>query len=280
MKRTILTVIFFAALTGPLLADNTNLLSDENSKVSYAIGMTLGHSFQQQGIEVDTAIFLRGIKDAQSGGATLLTTQEMQATLKQLQQGMAAKQAKIREELAVTNKTNGEAFLATNKNNPGVITLPDGMQYKVITAGNGPKPTPDSTVTVNYRGTFLNGTEFDSSAKAGHPMELQANHVISGWTEALTNMMVGSKWQLFIPAQLAYGERGNRGIPPNSTLIFEVELVDTKATQPQAAMAPAQPLTSDIIKVPSAEEMKKGAKIETLKPEDVQKLQMQSQTNR
>ena len=132
-------------------------------------------------------------------------------------------------------------------------------------------------MTVNYRGTFLDGTEFDSSAKSGHPAEFQANHVIPGWTEALTNMPVGSKWQLFIPSDLAYGERGNRGIPPNSTLIFEVELLDTKASPPPP---PAAPLTSDIIKVPSAEEMKKGAKIETLKPEDVQKLQSQNQTNR
>ena len=132
-------------------------------------------------------------------------------------------------------------------------------------------------MTVNYRGTFIDGTEFDSSAKAGHPMDIQANHVIPGWTEALTNMPAGSKWQLFIPSELAYGERGNRGIPPNAALLFDLELLEVKATPPPP---PTAPLTSDIIKVPSAEEMRKGAKIETLKPEDVQKLQSQTQTNK
>jgi FKBP-type peptidyl-prolyl cis-trans isomerase FklB len=275
MKKIILTVILSAGLAAPLFAEDTNVLSDEKSKVSYAIGMTIGHNFQQQGIDVDPVLFLRGLKDSQAGGATLLTPSEMQATLREFQQGMAAKQAKIRADQALTNKLSGETFLATNKNNPGVITLPDGLQYKVITTGTGAKPASDSTVTVNYRGTFLDGTEFDSSAKAGHPVELQANHVIPGWTEALTNMATGSKWQLFIPSELAYGERGNHGIPPNSTLIFDVELISVQAPPP-----PAPPLTSDIIKVPSADEMKKGAKIETLKPEDVQKMQSQSQTNR
>jgi FKBP-type peptidyl-prolyl cis-trans isomerase len=277
MNKTMLAVAVFAGLTAPVLADDTNVLSNEKSKVSYAIGMTIGHNFQQQGIDVDTGLFMRGLTDAKSGGATLLTMPEMQATLKQFQQDMAAKQAKLRAAEAETNKLAGEAFLATNKNNPGIIALPNGLQYQILTAGTGAKPAPDATVTVNYRGTFLDGTEFDSSAKSGHPAEFHANQVIPGWTEALTNMPVGSKWRLFIPSDLAYGERGNRGIPPNSTLIFEVELLDTKASIPPP---PAAPLTSDIIKVPSAEEMKKGAKIETLKPEDVQKLQSQNQTNR
>jgi FKBP-type peptidyl-prolyl cis-trans isomerase FklB len=277
MKKALLTFVVIAGLSAPLLADDTNLLSDTNSRVSYAIGMTIGRNFMQQGIDVNDTLFLRGVKDAQSGGATLLTMQEMQATLKQFQQEMQVKQAKLREEMAVSNKLEGDAFLATNKNSPGVVTLPDGLQYKVLVAGTGAKPAADSTVTVNYRGMLLNGTEFDSSSKAGHPIQMQANHVIPGWTEALTNMAIGSKWQLFIPSDLAYGERGNRGIPPNSTLIFEIELLDTKDTPPPPTAAP---LTSDIIKVPSAEEMKKGAKIETLKPEDVAKLQSQSSTNK
>ena len=277
MNKTMLAVVVFAGLTAPILADDTNVLSDEKSKVSYAIGMTIGHNFQQQGVDVDTGLFMRGLTDAKSGGATLLTIPEMQATLKQFQQDMAAKQARLRAAQAETNKLAGEAFLATNKNNPGVVVLPDGLQYKILTVGAGAKPAADATVTVNYRGTFLDGTEFDSSAKSGHPAEFHANQVIPGWTEALTNMPVGSKWRLFIPSELAYGERGNRGIPPNSTLIFEVELIDTKASLPPPQAAP---LTSDIIKVPSAEEMKRGAKIETLKPEDVQKLQSQNQTNR
>ena len=277
MKKAILTVVVIAGLAVPMLADDTNLLSDTNSRVSYAIGMTIGRNFKQQGIDIDDALFLRGVKDSQSGGDTLLTAQEMQTTLREFQQEMQVKQAKLREEMARTNKLAGEAFLATNKNSPGVVTLPDGLQYKVLTTGTGAKPTIDSTVTVNYRGTLLDGTEFDSSTKAGHPLEIQASRVMTGWTEALTNMTIGSKWQLFIPQELAYGEQGRRGIPPNSALIFEVELLGAKATPPPP---PVAPLTSDIIKVPSAEEMKKGAKIETLKPEDVQRLQSQPSTNK
>ena len=172
MNKTMLAVVIFAGLTAPVLADDTNVLSDEKSKVSYAIGMTIGHNFQQQGIDVDTGLFMRGLTDAKSGGATLLTMPEMQATLKQFQQDMAAKQAKLRAAQAETNKLAGEAFLATNKNNPGIIALPDGLQYQILTAGTGAKPAPDATVTVNYRGTFLDGTEFDSSAKAGHPLSV------------------------------------------------------------------------------------------------------------
>jgi FKBP-type peptidyl-prolyl cis-trans isomerase len=258
---------------------STNILSDEKSRASYAIGMLIGHGWQQNDIDVDLALFVRGLEDAWTNGTTLMTPQEMQATLRQYQQTILIRQTKIRAEQALTNKAAGEAFLATNKDNPGVITLPDGLQYQVITNGSGATPTADSMVTVNYRGTFLNGAEFDSSAKVNHPIQFPANRVIHGWTEALTRMKVGSKWRLFIPSDLAYGEQGFRGIPPNSTLIFEIELLDTKELPPQPAAAPAAPLTSDIIKVPSADEMKKGAKIEALNAEEVQQMQSQSQTN-
>jgi FKBP-type peptidyl-prolyl cis-trans isomerase FklB len=279
MNKTILSAVLFASISAPLFAADTNLLSDEKSKVSYAIGMTIGNNFKQQGIDVDTSIFMQGLEDAKSGNATLLTVPEMQTILKEFQQTMIAKQAKLRADQALTNKAAGEAFLAKNKNNPGVITLPSGLQYKVITAGTGATPSADSIVTVNYTGTLLDGTEFDSTAKQGRPTQLSANLFVKGWTEALTMMKVGSKWQLFIPSELAYGERGNRGIPPNSTLIFELELLDTQAPSAVAPTASAAPLTSDIIKVPSKAEMDKGAKIETLKPEDVKKIQSQSQTN-
>ena len=279
MKTVSLAVILSLGLVAPLLADDTNILSDEKSKVSYCIGMTLGHNWQQQGIDVNPDLVARGLKDAQPGGTPLLTPDEMQSTLKAYQQTIAAKQMKMRAEQAEKNKADGAAFLAANKNHPGVIALPDGLQYKVLTNGTGAIPAPGDTVTVNYRGTFLDGTEFDSSTKAGHPVQLQANHVIHGWSEALTQMRVGSKWQIYIPSELAYGERGTRGIPPNSTLIFDVELLDTQATVSQPTPPPGQPLTSDIIKVPSAEEMKNGAKIETIKAEDLQKMQSQSKTN-
>jgi FKBP-type peptidyl-prolyl cis-trans isomerase len=276
MKTFALALILSVGASAPLLAQDTNILSNDKARASYAIGMMLGRNWQQQGLDVDDDLVLRGVKDVTSGGTTLLTPQEVTIVLDKFKQELMVKQQKMREELVVKNRVEGEAFLATNKNNPGVVTLPDGLQYKVLTAGTGATPTAEDTVTVNYRGTFLDGKEFDSSARAGHPIELQVGHVIPGWTEALTKMKVGSKWQLFIPSNLAYGEQGNRGMPPNSTLIFEVELLDTKApVAPAISMNPttSQPLTSDIIKVPSASEMKNGAKIEVIKPEDVQKMQ-------
>jgi FKBP-type peptidyl-prolyl cis-trans isomerase FklB len=245
----------------------TNVLSDEKARVSYAIGMMMGHNFQAQGVEVDPDLLIRGVKDMLSGGTTLLTAQEMHDTLAEFQKTIAAKVRQKREEAAAKNKADGEAFLATNKTKPDVVTLPDGLQYKVITEGAGAIPKTTDVVTVNYRGTLIDGTEFDSSAKAGHPAQFAVNGVIHGWTEALTQMKSGSKWQIFVPAELAYGENGPPGIPPNSVLVFEVELLTIE--QPKSS----QPLTSDIIKVPSLDEMKKGAKIEVIKPEDVEKAQ-------
>jgi len=256
----------------------TNVLADEKARVSYAIGMTIGHNFQAQGVEVNTDTLLRALKDMQSGGTTLLTQQEMRDTLAEFQKTLAAKQRKMHEEAATKNKTEGEAFLAANKTKPGVVTLPDGLQYKIITDGNGTLPMGNDVVTVNYRGTLIDGTEFDSSISRGKPAQFSVGNVIHGWTEALTQMKVGSKWQLFVPSELAYGERGRPGIQPNSVLIFEIELVSTEHQSPPAPVVSTNaPLTSDIIKVPSLEEMKKGAKIEVIKPEDAAKLQ-QSQT--
>jgi FKBP-type peptidyl-prolyl cis-trans isomerase len=251
-----------------LLADGTNVLTDDQARVSYAIGMTIGHNFQAQSIDINDDAFLRGVKDAQAGGPMLLSPDEMRAVLTDFQKNHTA-------QIALKNKTAGTAFLAANKTKPGVVTLPDGLQYLVITNGSGATPAAGDTVTVNYRGTFIDGREFDSSAKAGHPISFPVGGVIHGWTEALLQMKVGSKWQLFIPSELAYGERGRSGIPPNSVLVFDVELLSVQP--PAAPPVSPQPLTSDIIKVPSKAEMDKGAKIETIKPEDVQKYQ--SNTN-
>jgi FKBP-type peptidyl-prolyl cis-trans isomerase len=258
----------------------TNVFSDEKARVSYAIGMTFGHNFQTQGIEVNGDMLVRGLNDMQSGGTTLLTQQEMRDTLAAFQKTIATKQQRIRDEAAVKNKAEGDSFLATNKNNPGVVTLPDGLQYKVITNGTGTIPTPNDIVTVNYRGMLIDGTEFDNSINRGKPAQISLGGVIPGWTEAITHMNVGSKWEIFVPSALAYGQSGRPPrIMPNSALIFEIELL---ATEPQASPATVgstnSPLTSDIIKVPSMDEMKKGAKIEVIKPEDAAKLQ-QSQTN-
>jgi FKBP-type peptidyl-prolyl cis-trans isomerase FklB len=271
MKKIIFGTVVSLSLASSVMADGTNLLTDEKSRVSYAIGMMLGHNWQQQGLDVDPDIAARAIKDIQSGGVTLLSQQEMQQTLTSFQQEFRAIQQKKKAEQAIKNKADGDAFLAANKSNPGVQTLPDGLQYLVLTNGTGAIPTATDTVTVNYRGTLIDGTEFDSSYKRGQPAQFPVGGVIHGWTEALEKMPVGSKWKLFIPSELAYGENGQRGIPPNAVLIFEVELLDSKTPAPPMAPTPAQPLTSDIIKVPSKAEMDKGAKIEVIPSADAAK---------
>jgi len=280
MKKLILSLVCLGSVLA-VRAGDTNQLSTEMSRVSYAVGMMLGHQWQQQELGFEPDSVLRGIRDAQSGGTTLLTQEEMQTTLTKFKQEFAAKQQEKHAAQSVKNKADGEAFLAANKNNPGVLSLaattPDGkestLQYLVITNGSGAKPTATDVVSVHYRGTLIDGTEFDSSIKRGQPSQFQVGGVIRGWTAALQKMNVGSKWKLFIPADLAYGENGRPGIPPNSVLIFEVELLDIKPPAPAVVPTPVAPLTSDIIKVPSAEEMKKGAKIEVIKPEDAAKAQ-------
>jgi len=197
------------------------------------VGSNLQSNLQRDAIEVNSNLVLQGMKDSMSGGKLLLTEAEARSVLTELQKDLMAKQrdamAKQEEKMKVAaepNKKEGEAFLAANKTKEGVVTLPSGLQYKVLTEGNGPKPTVTDTVVCNYRGTLINGTEFDSSYKRGEPTSFPVNRVIRGWTEALQLMSVGSKWQLFIPSDLAYGERGTGGdIGPNSTLIFEVELL-------------------------------------------------------
>ncbi|HET6935004.1 MAG TPA: FKBP-type peptidyl-prolyl cis-trans isomerase, partial [Candidatus Angelobacter sp.] len=192
-----------------------------------AIGMQVGGTISRQGIEVDPNVLLEGLKDAMAG-KPIMTEEDVRATMMQLQSDMLAKQKQAGE----ANKKEGEAFLAANKAKPGVVTLPDGLQYTVVKEGTGPKPTASDTVTVNYRGTLINGKEFDSSYKRGEPAKFPVNGVIKGWTEALQLMPVGSKWQLFIPADLAYGERGaGADIAPNSTLIFEVELLSIQGKE-------------------------------------------------
>ena len=268
MKKIIIGTVVSLGLASAVLAEGTNVLTDTKSRVSYAIGLNIGHSFKAQDMDVDVDLVTRAMKDVAAGQPELMTEPEVKQTLKAFQQEMMAKQQQKRAEMAVKGKAEGETFLAANKNQPGVQTLPDGLQYLVITNGTGAIPTASDTVTVNYRGTLMDGTEFDSSYKRGQPASFQVGGVIRGWTEALQKMTVGSKWKLFIPSELAYGESGQRGIPPNAVLIFEVELLDTKSP---VAPAPAAPLTSDIIKVPSAQELKNGAKIEVIKSEDAAK---------
>ena len=214
-------------------------LTTQKQKNSYALGMSIGLGFQKQGIDksVDSTLLVRGLRDALTGSKTALTEDEMKTALQQLRtEVMSAKEAKDKE-AGATNRKEGETFLAANKSKDGVKALPDGLQYKVLTEGNGPKPTKTDTVTVNYRGTLIDGKEFDSSYKRGQPATFPVGGVIPGWTEALQLMSVGSKWQLFIPADLGYGDRGaGADIAPGDTLIFEVELLsigEPKKAEPQ-----------------------------------------------
>ncbi len=203
-------------------------LKTQKDKVSYALGANLGTNLHKQSVEVDTAIVLRGLKDALAGGKLLLTDDEARAVLTQLQTDLRNKQTEKIKEAADVNKKAGADFLDANRAKEGVVALPSGLQYKILTQGTGPKPTATDTVSCNYRGTLLDGTEFDSSYKRGQPASFPVNGVIKGWTEALQLMPVGSKWQLFIPAELGYGDRGadpRSGIGPGATLIFEVELL-------------------------------------------------------
>ena len=214
-------------------------LQTEKDKFSYALGMNIGTNLHRQAVPVDPEILLRGLKDSLAGGQTLLTEEEARAAIMQVQGEIRKQQQEKLQAQGEANKKEGEAFLAANKTKQGVVTLPDGLQYKILQAGTGPKPTAGESVTVNYRGTLVNGTEFDSSYKRGQPATFPVTGVIKGWTEALQLMPVGSKWQLFIPANLAYGERAPGDIGPNSTLIFEVELL--KAEKNQNQPPPHQP---------------------------------------
>jgi FKBP-type peptidyl-prolyl cis-trans isomerase len=201
-------------------------LKTQKDKFSYALGMNLGANLHKQSVPVDPNIMARGLKDALAGGKTLLTEEEARVAITTVQNDMREKQQAKMQAAGGANKKEGEAFLADNKSKEGVIALPSGLQYKVLKEGNGPKPTATDSVICNYRGTLINGTEFDSSTKHGGPATFPVNGVIKGWTEALQLMPVGSKWQLFVPSDLAYAERGAGGdIGPNATLIFEVELV-------------------------------------------------------
>jgi FKBP-type peptidyl-prolyl cis-trans isomerase FklB len=201
-------------------------LTTQKDKFSYALGMNLGTSLHRQSVPVDPNILLRGLKDALAGGKTQLSEDQAKAALMEVQTEMRKKQQEQMQQAGETNKKEGETFLAANKSKEGVVTLPSGLQYKILTQGTGPKPTASDSVVCSYRGTLINGTEFDSSYKRGEPATFPVSGVIKGWTEALQLMPVGSKWQLFVPSDLAYGERPpGPEIGPDSTLIFEVELL-------------------------------------------------------
>jgi FKBP-type peptidyl-prolyl cis-trans isomerase FklB len=268
MKLPIFTLL--TALGGASLfaAEGTLNLSDTKERTSYALGVNFGSNLKTQDVDVDLDTVRKGIEDALSGKPQM-TDAEMRETFNQLRTQMAAK----REEKAKANKGIGEKFLAENATKPGVKKADSGsgLQYKIITEGSGESPKPTDQVSVKYTGKLIDGTVFDSTDRnAGQPRRFTVNGVIKGWSEALQLMKKGAKWELYIPSELGYAERGTQNIPGNSVLIFEVELLDIIPITPPPAL-PQQPVTSDIIKVPSQEELKKGAKIEILKPEDVEK---------
>jgi FKBP-type peptidyl-prolyl cis-trans isomerase FklB len=204
-------------------------LKTPKDKASYAIGMNIGKSIHKDAVDIDLSILVRGIKDAIGSGKTLLTDDEARAALTALQADMVKRM-----------QQKGELFLAENKSKEGVVTLPSGLQYKILKEGTGPKPTAADTVVCNYKGTLIDNTEFDSSYKRGQPATFPVSGVIKGWTEALQLMPVGSKWQLFIPSELGYGARGGPGggIAPYSALVFEVELL---SIQPKAEVQTPKP---------------------------------------
>ncbi|OPY71561.1 MAG: Outer membrane protein MIP precursor [Syntrophorhabdus sp. PtaU1.Bin002] len=213
-------------LAGQAFGADEILLKTQKDKVSYTIGANLGKGLRQQAVDIDTNLMMKGLNDSFSGGKTLLTDQEMRDVMVTFQKDMAAKQTERRKVLAEKNKKEGEAFLAENKKKPGVTTLPSGLQYKVLKEGKGKTPAATDTVVTHYRGILIDGTEFDSSFQRNEPATFSVNGVIKGWTEALQLMKEGAKWQLFVPSDLAYGDRGAGPlIGPNATLVFEVELI-------------------------------------------------------
>jgi FKBP-type peptidyl-prolyl cis-trans isomerase FklB len=211
---------------------NTSALATQRDKVSYAIGMNIGTNLHRQSVDVDPKLLQQGLQDALSGGKTLLSEDEARATLTEFQTEVRKKQQEKMQQAGEANKKEGDAFLAANKSKEGVVALPSGLQYKILSAGTGPKPAASDSVVCNYRGTLIDGKEFDSSYKRGQPATFPVGGVIKGWTEALQLMPVGSKWQLFVPSELAYGDRGTGAdIGPNSTLIFEVELLSIQSKE-------------------------------------------------
>lgn len=228
-------LLFAAVLAATLVAckqqaepEKAFTLETDQQRVSYGMGIGLGDRIGKESFTVDVDAFTHGMKDAIEGGERLMTQEQIMEAMQKFQEEQMASQQAVFDEQAEKNKATGEAFLAENAKKEGVVATDSGLQYKVITEGSGPKPAETDTVEVNYKGTLIDGTEFDSSYKRGSTVTFPVNGVIPGWTEALQLMPVGSKWELFIPSDLAYGPGGTGGGPigPNATLVFEVELVN------------------------------------------------------
>lgn len=226
--RMIVAALFVLA-AGSAGAQGKPGLKDQKEKLSYVIGLDIGANFKKQSIDIDPDTLSRGLKDGLSGAKPLLTEEEGKEVMAVFEKEMMARLEERRRDLGVKNEREGDAFLAENKKKEGVQTRDSGLQYRILKAGKGKKPKGADTVTTHYRGTLINGTEFDSSYKRGKPATFPVNGVIPGWTEALQLMEEGAKWLLFIPPHLAYGEKGaGQQIGPRATLVFEVELLSVQ----------------------------------------------------
>ena len=229
MTRKLMAVLGVVLLAIQACDSGKKVLETPKDKVSYGIGVTVAKNLKQQGVEVEVDPLIKGLRDELSGKKLLMNEDELRATMSAFQAELRQNKAQAKTMAAQDNQKEGEAFLAANKTKEGVVTLPSGLQYKIIKAGEGRKPTETDTVEVHYRGTLIKGTEFDSSYRRGQPATFKVAGINPGWGEALKLMPVGSKWQLFIPPELAYGERGaGPDIGANATLIFEVELLAIK----------------------------------------------------
>ncbi len=219
-------VVVLAAVTS---ADAQSTFKTRKDSISYGIGYDFGTRYKAQEVPVSVDALMRGFRDAYSGKKSGISESATERLLQEFSQEMIAKQSARMNKQGEENRKAGEAFLAANKKKPGIVTLPDGLQYKIITQGTGPRPAKDTTVVCNYRGTLIDGKEFDSSYKRGEPATFRLGQVIKGWQEAIPMMTVGSKWEVYIPSELAYGPRAaSELIGPNATLIFEIELIGIK----------------------------------------------------
>jgi len=229
MKHVLGATLVVCVLFAVCWAEEKPKLTDLKDRESYSLGYQFGKNLKFQGMDIDLDVYTSGVRDAVDGNAPRMTPEEIRSTITGLQQRLqAARQEALKKE-GEKNLAQGKAFLADNGKTEGVKTLESGLQYTVLTEGSGKSPQKTDTVTVHYRGTLIDGTEFDSSISRGRPATFKVNGVIPGWTEALQLMKPGAKWRLFIPPGLAYGERGSPPrIPPSSTLIFEVELISVK----------------------------------------------------
>lgn len=230
MKVTVVVLLCVASLPRLCAAAEKPDVKDTKDRVSYSVGYQVGGDFKKQGTELNPELLLRGVQDAMSGAEPLVSQQEMNKTLVDLKRKIEAEEKTERKRIAEKNLKEGKEFLARNAKKEGVVTLPSGLQYKVLKEGTGPSPKANDNVTVHYRGLLIDGTEFDSSYKRAKPAAFRADRVIPGWKEALLLMKAGSKWELFLPPNLAYGERGAGPlIGPNSALTFEVELISVQS---------------------------------------------------